>query len=592
VPDFRNGVFWVDLAPLRDAALVAETIAQTLGAKDGLAEHIGERQMLLVLDNLEQVVESAPELAELVEARPNLRLLDTSRELLRVRGEIEYPVPPLATPEAIELFVARSGLPPTDTIAELCRRLDNLPLAIELAAARASVLSPTQILERLSERLDLFKGGRDAEARQLTLRATIEWSHELLDDTEKTLFASLSVFRGGWTLEAAEQVSHADIDAVQSLVDKSLVRRTDTRFSMLETIREYAAERLDDGDDADEFRRHHALYFLALAEQAEPKLRDYDKETLDRLDLEHSNVMSALDSLEQAGETELAQRLGGAAFWYWRMRGHLSEGRRRLNALLSSDDRVSKPRAKALIGAADLAIHAGDTEMARRLAHEALALQPAVGDPWGTAYSMFIVGMTTADEDKYERAQDLFEKAEGLFREIGDIHMTLFARRMVAWMHFERGDVPGAQALHEDVVREARAAGDTFIQQSSLNALAEYALDDGRFGEAARMLAEVIRIQRELGETVMMPRTLCTLSRALALNGEPRAAARVLSAAITLEEEAGSTFRPYLVKYNDETHALIQRGLDEAAFAEAWAQGQKLTADQAVALALGSEINA
>ena len=197
VGEFKAGVFWVSLAPVRDPSLVLETVGQTLGATDSLVDHIGERELLLVLDNLEQVVEVAPDLASLVEVSPNLHLLVTSRELLRVRGEVEYAVPPLAEPEAVTLFCERSGLDPDDTTVELCRRLDNLPLAVELAAARAGVLTPPQIVARLAQRLDLLKGGRDAEARQHTLRATIEWSHDLLADDEKQLFARLSVFAGG-----------------------------------------------------------------------------------------------------------------------------------------------------------------------------------------------------------------------------------------------------------------------------------------------------------------------------------------------------------------------------------------------------------
>ena len=245
VPEFRNGVFWVGLAALRDPALVAETVAQTLGAKDGLAEHIGERELLLLLDNFEQVVEAAPGLGSLLESCPNLRLLVTSRELLRIRGEVDFPVPPLAGSEAVELFCIRSRLVPSEEIAELCARLDDLPLAVELAAARTSVLSPAQILERLSQRLDLLRGGRDAEARQQTLRATIEWSYELLTEEEKRLFAGLSVFAGGCTLEAAESVCDADLDTLQALVEKSLIRFADGRFWMLETISEFALERLE-----------------------------------------------------------------------------------------------------------------------------------------------------------------------------------------------------------------------------------------------------------------------------------------------------------------------------------------------------------
>ncbi len=205
VPEFRNGVFWVGLAALRDPALVAETVAQTLGAKDGLAEHVGMRELLLLLDNFEQVVEAASELGALLEACPNLRVLVTSRELLRIGGEVEYAVTPLVQSEAVELFCARSRLIPSEEIAELCRRLDNLPLAIELAAARTSVLSPAQIQERLSQRLDLLKGRRDSEARQQTLRATIAWSFELLTEEERRLFARFSVFAGGCTLAAATE---------------------------------------------------------------------------------------------------------------------------------------------------------------------------------------------------------------------------------------------------------------------------------------------------------------------------------------------------------------------------------------------------
>src|SRR6187551_212163 len=321
VPDFRNGVFWVGLSPLREAALVADTIAQTIGAKDGLADHIEERELLLLLDNFEQVIEAAPELASLVERCPNLRLLVTSRERLRVRGEVEYPVLPLAQPEAVALFCARAGLEPDETVAELCRRLDSLPLAVELAAARTSVLSPPQILERLSQRLDLLRGGRDAEVRQTTLRATLVWSHELLDEQEKQLFARLAVFADGCTLDAAQRVADADLDTLDSLVDKSLLRHAEERFWMLETIREYALERLDDSGDGGQLRRRHAEYFLALAEEAEPDLRQESRESLDRLEPEQDNVRAALNLFETTCEHEHVMRLAAAVWWYWSLRG-------------------------------------------------------------------------------------------------------------------------------------------------------------------------------------------------------------------------------------------------------------------------------
>ncbi|MGH2794565.1 MAG: ATP-binding protein, partial [Actinomycetota bacterium] len=313
VPQFRNGVFWVGLAPLRDPALVIETIEQTLGAKDDLTQHVGDREILLVLDNLEQVIEAAPELASLVEVCPNLRLLVTSRELMRVRGEVEYQVPPLADPDAVELFCTRSGLDPSEVITELCRRLDNMPLAVELAAARTKALSPTQILARLSERLDLLKGGRDAEARQRTLRATIEWSHELLSPQEQLLFARLAVFGGGCSLDAAAAVAGADLDALQSLVEKSLMRHTDERFWMLETIRTYAVDRLEQTGEAEQIRHRHAEYYLAIAEQDAPYLTGTTpKWWLDRQENEHDNLRAAYDWLESTGRTQAVLRLAGA----------------------------------------------------------------------------------------------------------------------------------------------------------------------------------------------------------------------------------------------------------------------------------------
>jgi predicted ATPase/class 3 adenylate cyclase len=303
VGDHKAGTFWVELAPIRDPAIVAHEIAKTVGAKDGLADHIGDREMLLVLDNLEQVIDAASGIADLVEACPNLVVLATSRERMRVRGEVEFEVRPLAESDAVAMFLARAGLTGADdAIDRLCRALDEMPLAIELAAARAKVLAPSQILERLSQRLDLFTGGRDADPRQRTLRSTIEWSHDLLNPAEQRLFGRLAVFTGGSTLGAAEGVVDADIDTLGSLVEKSLVSRTDDRYWMYETIREFAFERLEAQDESDEIRRRHAQHFLALAEEAEPHFRREDDEWLDRLEAEHDNVRAALDHFEATGE--------------------------------------------------------------------------------------------------------------------------------------------------------------------------------------------------------------------------------------------------------------------------------------------------
>jgi predicted ATPase len=319
VSEFKAGVFWVGLSTLRDPALVTQAVAQTLGAKDGLAEHIGERQMLLLLDNFEQVVDAAPELGDVLESCPNTRVLVTSRELLRIDGEVAYPVPPLAELEAVELFCARSRLEPDETIGELCRRLDDLPLAVELAAARTGVLSPAQVLQRLSQRLDLLKGGRDADPRQQTLRATIEWSHDLLDDDEQRLFARLAVFRGGCTLAAAEQVARADLDTLQSLVDKSLVRHTDERFWMLETIREYARERLAAIDDEARLRQTYAHSVLDFAETTFARLEEGGDqvELYARLRSENDNLRAVLEWMRDTRADEQLLRLVASIGTFW-----------------------------------------------------------------------------------------------------------------------------------------------------------------------------------------------------------------------------------------------------------------------------------
>jgi predicted ATPase len=433
VPEFKAGVFWVGLASLNDPALVAETIAKTLGAKDGLAEHISERELLLLLDNLEHVVEAAPELAALVEACPNLRLLITSRELLRVRGEVEYPVLALAEPDAVELFCQRARTEPDEAVHELCLALDNLPLALELAAARASVISPAQILDRLYRRLDLLKGGRDADPRQQTLRATVEWSYDLLTSGERQLFARLAAFAGGCTIEAAEEIADADLDTLQSLVDKSLLRHTGERFWMLETIREYAAERLVESAEADELRQRHAQHFLALAEEAEPNLVEYSSEWLGRLERELDNLRTALDRFEASGESELVLRLAGALSRFWDEKGHLAEGRRRLESALR-DERPTAARAKALNGAADMAVSLGDARTARLRAEEGLALHRTLGNARGAAVSRFLLGLAVADEDDFVTAQQLFDESARRFRELGDEHYALAATRMLAWM--------------------------------------------------------------------------------------------------------------------------------------------------------------
>src|SRR5688500_5520939 len=319
IGDFADGVHWVPLSAIRDPALVSAEIARIIGAKEDLPVHIGDRKMLLVLDNLEQVLGVAPDLGALLETCPNLRLLATSRELLRIRGEAEYAVPALAEDDAVELFSTRAR---TDdpVVAELCRRLDFLPLAVELAAARAGVLTPTEMLDRLSRRLDLFRGGRDADARQATLRSTIEWSHDLLTDEEQRLFARLAVFRGGWTLESAEEVIDADLDTLASLTDKSLITRARGRVRMLETIRAFAVERLEQLDDAAEVHRRHFDHVLRRVEAWYAGRFASESSWLPAVAAQTDNVRAALDWAE-VNSSAAVVRLIGAAAPLWSLNG-------------------------------------------------------------------------------------------------------------------------------------------------------------------------------------------------------------------------------------------------------------------------------
>jgi predicted ATPase/class 3 adenylate cyclase len=501
-----DGIFWVPLAPLRDPELVFATAGQAVGAKDGLSDHIAEKSLLLLLDNFEHVIDAATGLAELLAACPNLEVLLTSRELLRLPGEQAYPVPPLEPHDGTELFVTRAcaahpGFVSSDAVPELCARLEQLPLALELAAARIRVLSPEQLVDRLSRRLDLLKAGRGVDPRQQTLRATIEWSYELLDEDEQRLFAGLAVFRGGCTLESAEEVCVADLDTLQSLVDKSLVRlREGDRFWMLETIREFAVERLDELDESGALRRRHAEHFIALAEEAEPHARQVDVEWLDRLDRELDNFRTALDWLNERGETQLVLRLAGTLDDLWGTRGYLAEGRRRLEDALAADESPTADRAKALLAAADMAIGHGDAAAARLRAGEALALHRELGDDWGSAAALLMLGHAAADAEDYETAREHWEESARLFHRAGDVFEALIVTRMLAWAYDELGERERARKLKLDVLEQARATGDKHVQVHALESLAHVDAAEGMVKEAASMLEEAWELNRQLGD--------------------------------------------------------------------------------------------
>jgi predicted ATPase len=583
IPEFKAGVFWVPLAALRDPALVTSTIGQTIGAKDGLAEHIGEREMLLVIDNLEQVVGAATELAAIAESCPNLRVLTTSRELLRVRGEVEYAVPPLTEPEAAALFSVRSGLSSDHAIEELCRALDHLPLAIELAAARASVLSPTQILDRLSQRLDLLKGGRDADPRQKTLRAAIEWSYDLLGDSEKMSFARLAVFRGGCTLEGGEQVTGAELDTLESLVDKSLVRHSGERFWMLETIREFAAERLEASGEGDTFRLRHAVFFLALAEEAEPHLLPpIEREPwLDRLESEHDNIRTAIEYLQGHGEIEMSMRLAGAIGEFWEQRGHHREALRRYMSLLQADARPTVARARTLTGAAMMAPVCGEMALARVWAEEALALNREFGDEHGEADSLWQLGYLNVEEGDLSTAEEMLERASELYRHAGDETSLRWISRTLAFAYLTNGDYNRSRALYEEVRDSARDSGDRELQAAVLGGLMDIAVEEGRLADAVATQKESLALIIHTNDEMMALSRLANVANLLATLGRPEAAATLIGYAWARYEETGAV-EVWVAKMNDKTLSALRANIDNGSLTRLMAEGATLTGADAV----------
>jgi predicted ATPase/class 3 adenylate cyclase len=589
-----DGVFWVPLASLADPALVLETVGRAVGAQRGPAAHIRDGSMLLLLDNYEHLMDASVDLADLLAECPNLRLLVTSRELLRLSGEQAYPVPPLAPADGTQLFLARAWaadphFAPDGAVDELCARLDQLPLALELAAARVRVLSTSQLVDRLSQRLDLLKAGRAADPRQQTLRATIEWSHDLLDAEEQRLFARLAVFCGGCTLESAEDACAADLDVLQSLVDKSLVReRAGDRFWMLETIREFALERLEASGEAEAVRGRHAEHYIALAEaEEETVLSVAPTPALERLEQEHDNVRAALDWLEQVGRVEDALRLASAIWEFWCLHVHADEGARRFERLLALDERPTLARAKALTGVAHLLRHAVRPGLDRRtLAAAALELHRLVGDPRGIAYAEQEVALVRLVQGDAAAALPLFEENARQLWKLGDEHHALQALVFAADCCEAIGDLDRAQAIAEELLEGARAAGDGQSESSALIALSRLAAGRGRFAEGAALVGEAFRIVEARGLRMRVVPTLVRLARLLVDAGRAEVATCVLGCIEAVREESGAENSEVARSAMEPALQAVRAALGEEAFAEAWTRGLALTPQDAVALAV------
>jgi predicted ATPase/Tfp pilus assembly protein PilF len=631
--EYSQGVWLVELASLTDPALVVQAVAQTLALReetgqpllDTLLAHLKQKKLLLVLDNCEHLVAACAELATaLLRVCPHLRMLATSREGLGVAGERLYRVPSLAVPPldhlpapeelgqyaAVVLFVARAQERRADfaltaqnarAVAAVCARLDGMPLAIELAAARVGSLPVGAIAARLDDRFRMLTGGpRTAVPRQQTLRATLDWSYDLLSEGEQRLLDRLSVFAGGWTLEAAEAVCAGEgiedwevLDLLGGLVDKSLVLLEEGgpdeergRYRLLETVRQYGWERLGaSGEEATRVRDRHLAWCVALVEEAEPELTGPEQvRWFDRLEAEHDNLRAALDWSVGEGSAGQGLQLAGALWRFWQMRGHLSEGRRWLGETLARSHTAAVPaniRACAFNAAGNLAWEQGDPASAMVLHEECLALRRELGDTRSIAGSLNNLGLVANQQGDYGRAMALYEEALVLFRELGDKQGIAVAggnlgRAAVrqggdlgraAALHKEalelcrelgntegiamalgdlgrvvaiQGDLERAAALHEEALGMWRALGGRSGSASSLNLLGRVAYQRGEYGRAAALHEDALALFRVLDDKQGIAASLENLGKVARMQGDLGRAAALHEESLLLSREVGS----------------------------------------------------
>jgi predicted ATPase/class 3 adenylate cyclase len=604
---FPDGVWFCNLAAITDPALVMPTLAQTLAISEEagrplaetLAEGLTEKDTLLLLDNFEQVVEAGREVTDLLARVPGAKVVVTSRARLQLSGEHEYPVPALADEEALALFAARAqAIKPAFSldgnrplVAEICRRLDNLPLAIELAAARIKVLPERALLQRLDERLKLLTGGaRDLDERQRTLRAAIEWSYNLLSLEEQTLFRRLAVFSGGATLGAIEEICdpEGELDVlvtVASLVDKSLLRHDETeegepRFVMLETIREYAGERLEASGEADELRGRHAQRLLALARAAGLSLEPHGKQDLGLLANELDNVRAALTWWAKTDPTR-ALELASAVEMLWTVTDP-AEGVRWFERLLAeTTDAPLALRARALLAYATAAHATGDDVLPERLYRESLDASRRIGDDRGTAVLLFRLGLNAFYRGEYERAGELAEEALRLHEKLDDLAGQAEVLGLRGELEWARGDLDRGAELIERSVNLARQAQFPWWQARMLRKLVDCLLSLGRIDDADACARDSLRIMWDIGDRQMVVFTLARLAR-IASEREDDERAGVLWGAI--EAEQGRTAMGAWAKERDRLGAPILARANPD-FERGRERGRRLALDEAVAAA-------
>lgn len=633
---YPDGVWSVDLAPLADPALVPQAIASVLGVREQpgrplsatLEDHLRPKRLLMLLDNCEHLIEACGRMADaILRTCPHVRILATSRQPLGIAGETTWRVPALSLPdpaadataaavvaaEAVRLFVDRArasdpGFRLTDenarAVCDICQRVDGIPLALELAAARIRALSPADIASRLEQRFAILTGGsRAALPRQRTLRALVDWSYELLDPDERTLFDRLSVFAGGWDLEATEAVCSGDplerfaiLDLLSQLVDKSLVIAEagpggSMGYRMLETLREYGRERLALADEAGAVRRRHAEFFVALAERAERELTGARQvEWLQRLERAHDDLRTALKWAIDGTEAAIGWRLGGALYRFWSRRGYFSEGRTRLEAVLSMAPSTMTAeeqgaRAKALHGAATLAVQQGDHATARTLFEQSLAIKRELGDRSGMAATLNNLGVVARYQGDHASGRALHEESLALYRELGDKWAIANVLNNLGTVARDVDDLDAARRQLEESLALRRELADLWGIANTLENLGHIALDQGDHAMARSRYIESLTIAQQLGEKRAMAFLLEDFGALAAAEGNARLGVRLAAAAAAVRDQIGAPLPP-------AEAARVQRFIgpartslgDDAAATEA--EGRALPLDAAISLAL------
>jgi len=637
--EFADGVTLAELAPLKDPALVANAVARSLEVAEiegqtiveSLTDYLRKRKLLLIADNFEHVIESAPLIAELLSDCPGLKILVTSREALGLYGEQEYPVAPLALPnldrpepptkyfqyEAVSLFVQRVQAVKPDfdltdenasAVAEICVRLDGLPLAIELAAARAWILSPQLLLEQLESRLTALRSQLHGQpARHVTLMAAIAWSYDLLDDGEQLLFARLSVFRGGCSIEAASEICDHQlpigvVPGLESLLRKNLLRQVEgaggeLRFDMLETIHDYARDRLDRLGKTSELRSRHAEYFAVLVEQMRPASRGGPNQLrrLEQLEVEHDNIRAALEWSLGGNNPIPALRLVGGLGHFWFRKGHYAEARHWTSAALKSDAQFDAPpsvRAALLHSAGVVAHFSDDRDKGKQLHLEALDLYRELDDDLETGWLLTYIGAQAIGlPEPSEEAQAYVEEGMDLFRRADDRAGIAQALHIIGELGRHSGKTDRASEALLKGLSIAREIGDVLREILILDSLTYIAIYDDDVEKAAALSNEAFTLTIEVDHRPHVPAAIAAAAAVSVAEGNPDRAARLLGASHSVFEAHGFAARPSDMPDISRTTSVVQNALDSDAFDVAWAEGLKMSLEDAIDYAL-SDVSA